>query len=879
MGTDRILTDNNFHNGVDQFPATSPAAYPVGNPKRFFLSTAHNGISGYPFDSFLNQPLAPPITIGEWTLHEANFTPEPLSGAERQYIPVFSTDNSILLAFSWADSGNKLFRLVYQVGVPIYVELREYSVTTPYEISGAQQTSNVATFDSSTQDFFFKDGGNLFVVENNNILRQYTLTSFNLSTLSLVTSYTLQGTNAHIWFKPDGTKLFSGANDAKVLYEYDLSVAWQLSSIAYNSNNVTLYNNILDLCWSDNGLFFYAWHNPARVSSGTIPNTIQMYVVNSAWDVTQFAAPTFPTQVLLDPSYTYPVYHFVLSNSGNSLYYTEPSPLTALFRRLVQVQLGTVNDIETAQGEVKYKNILDLSALYASTSISVQFLDETGVYYFYIANGDIHAHILAEPFNVGTAGSEVGSFSAAGGIGTFTFNKTGTYLYFVTYSGSPDYDDIFHQYSLTAWDLTTAVDTLNSYTLNGNDITSGMILSDDGVYLYTQRFVYPAVLKRFTLSTPFDISTMGSVIQSAITEWNRGMTIDATGTSVVAQVDSNSGGFITRQFVLNTPTDVTTLTRENVGFPSEVLNAENSAVLPTDYSYVEPNGKFLYIPCGDAFATTIYANQIIQIALTSNCSNCWKVENLAYNNNGDISANVTTPKNIDYDDIGYDAYIVDGTANFHHFTTTNKYQAVNLEFESSKDLSVDDTNLLDVVLGVPYFFNKSYPASYRYLYILGGSSNNILRYQMWGTDFTIYFALSGSFSVATQTTNPKAIAISSDGLKLWVLDGNGTIYQYTNTLAYENAWTYDTISISIPDDNDCTGLRVSIDSFNFYVTGNQNKKIYQYAMPTRATLTGATKVNEFSVASEVESANGLFVKRNGDNFQVVSQGVGAVLAR
>ena len=224
-----------------------------------------------------------------------------------------------------------------------------------------------------------------------------------------------------------------------------------------------------------------------------------------------------------------------------------------------------------------------------------------------------------------------------------------------------------------------------------------------------------------------------------------------------------------------------------------------------------------------------------------------------------------------------DAYLVGSdTGEIHRYITiTNPYQLSAFSFSSSKDISATDTTPLDIYLGYCNDFNSFNEVYLHNIFILGGQNNTIYRFQS-SDNFTFTFSLLQSFSVASQTTSPKSFIFSSGGKKLYVLASNGTIYQYSNNIAFTfNSTTFDSVTYSVTQDNDCVAIRFDRSGYNLFIAGNQNKKIYHFTLNTRWDISTASFNTEYYVGSQVNQLVGLTISPLGDNFQVVSSGVGA----
>lgn len=117
-------------------------------------------------------------------------------------------------------------------------EINEYDLSTAWDVSSSAflQNTKVNTEDDRPSGMFFKpDGTKVYVVgDTNKAIFEYDLsTAWDSSTISLVQSFSVsaQATSPRtIFFKPDGTKMYLVGDDSGAIFEYDLSTAWDVST-------------------------------------------------------------------------------------------------------------------------------------------------------------------------------------------------------------------------------------------------------------------------------------------------------------------------------------------------------------------------------------------------------------------------------------------------------------------------------------------------------------------------------------------------------------------------------------------------------------------------------------------------------------------------
>ena len=171
--------------------------------------------------------------------------PSPASAAEGQFQTsqyILSQDN-LLADVEFSTDGTKYF-IVGDSGNTI----DEFTLSVPFTMPG----TFVNSFSVGAQDIypadvaFSTDGTQMFVVGNGAIVREYTLTTgFDVSTASYSgNTFSVNAQDIYpqsIDFNTDGTKMFYTGTQTSVLYEYELSTAWDITTASY-VQNVSLYS-------------------------------------------------------------------------------------------------------------------------------------------------------------------------------------------------------------------------------------------------------------------------------------------------------------------------------------------------------------------------------------------------------------------------------------------------------------------------------------------------------------------------------------------------------------------------------------------------------------------------------------------------------------
>lgn len=156
------------------------------------------------------------------------------------------------------------------------------------------KTFSVSPTETTPTDIAFSsDGTKMYTLgDTGNGIDEWALsTAWDVTTASWTafTSTSSQDTipNA-FFFKPDGTRLWVLGDTNDRIYEYDLSTAWDITTLTYNNNNSTLSGGAANsqlnpeaMTWSSDGLSIIVYSNYLRY--------LNKFTVSSAWSLTGFS--------------------------------------------------------------------------------------------------------------------------------------------------------------------------------------------------------------------------------------------------------------------------------------------------------------------------------------------------------------------------------------------------------------------------------------------------------------------------------------------------------------------------------------------------------------------------------------------------------------
>jgi len=414
-------------------------------------------------------------------------------------------------------------------------DLNEYTLSTAWDVSSASYVRNYV-LQNACKGVWFKPDGTKFYVSSPgaDLVYQHSCsTAWNLSTASYdsVSFSTLSqdGQVSGLQFSEDGTKFFIMGINSKRVYQYSCSTAWNLSTASYSGKSFSVSGQVGSVAnyfgMSGDGTKMYA---PSV--NGTGSDVLYQYNLSTAWDIStaSYASKAFSTYgtngygmfVRQDGGGFYQVsdstdtiYQYVMG--GFSVSAQDATPEGFAFKpdgtkfymagttndRIYQYSLSTAWDLSTALYDSKNVSV----SAYATSPVGLVFKpDGTELYVpTYNPSDRIVNYTLSTPWDVSTA-TYTKYIDVSGTNDLITgldFSSDGTKM--VTCSQLLSTTNEFNSYTLsTAWDIATA--SWNSTYNLGSSSPAGLSLNDDGTKIFAK---INHSMQEFDLSTAYDVST------------------------------------------------------------------------------------------------------------------------------------------------------------------------------------------------------------------------------------------------------------------------------------------------------------------------------------------------------------------------------------
>ena len=422
----------------------------------------------------------------------------------------------------------------------------QYSLSSAWDPASAVYTGkSVAIPITRLNDaglFFKPDGTMMFTTgpQFDNVHVFDLSTAWDLSTASQSSSATIGApvTNPNsLFFKPDGTELYVYCSGTGEIHQFTLATPWDYSTRSFTASSTGVQNGALGLYFKDDGTIAYV------IKSGRV----YAYDLSTAWDISTVGS---SSNFLLVNGATNSVH---LGDNGNKLYAVFNDSNSV--RTVRSWDLTTPWDVTTATKTLPSSNF-DPRPTIASADQGIAFKPD-GTMAFIQGGGAIHEYTLSSAFDLTTA-SHVDSFAVSGSQAHFSSDG----LRFYTVGGTSVY-----QYSMSsAWDISTSslVQTLDVSAQESG--ATGVALKDDGTVLYVSGSGTDQI-HEYSLSTPWDISTNTFVSSTSITLFvTTRLVFKADGTKF--WVGERSRLY---QYALSTPWDSSTAVLEETNGDFTVL--------------------------------------------------------------------------------------------------------------------------------------------------------------------------------------------------------------------------------------------------------------------------------------------------------------------
>lgn len=555
--------------------------------------------------------------------------------------------------FEFNNDGTKMYITGYATD-----SIYQYSLSTAFDVSTATY-DNVSLDISATNPYptclkFNNDGTKLWVVSPNSTagtsesIYEYGFTTpYDLSTASYSNvniDLSSQESRPHgIDFSPDGTKMFMiGWTDDRV-FQYDLSTAWDITSLTFSKSSFVISSQDgvpKGLALNGDGTKIFI--------TGDTYNKIFIYNLSTPYDVS---------------SMTY---------SGNSIDASEGSPFQVGFNndgsRMYLLGIGSnmrqwkTAFINYALESILYNNDKDQSAGWGS-SVSItpdgstmaiggrDYSGGRGMFYVFKRSGtswsqfgnrvvasdgasnDYFAGGYTNGFGIDISGN--GNTIVAGAVGDDDNSQSmsgSVYIYENTSTSTYDVGNMVYTQRNFDFDL------LGS---NERRDAAGFAFNNDGTKLFMGDYATDAI-HQYSLSSPYDVSSavydyIGFDVSDRV-EYIYGLRFKPDGTSFYI-VDYNLDDIF--QYNLSTAWDITSASYANT------LDVSTNANNPYGFSF-KPDGTKLFVVGNNSDIIAAY-----------NLSTAWDISSASYaSENFSVTSQASNPQDVIFNSAGTKMYVL-----------------------------------------------------------------------------------------------------------------------------------------------------------------------------------------------------------------------------
>ena len=195
-----------------------------------------------------------------------------------------------------------------------FLKVVEFSLSTPWDISSLTSvySLDVSNKEGNLRQVFFKPDGSVMYITGSasDSVHSYTLsTAWDISTALYWKPYSLSAQNSFpngIFFKPDGTKMYTVNYLAHDMDEYTLSTAWDVGSAGFvrtfSLSGEGLYPR--GLFFKPDGLVMYSMDTDGDVNQYTLSTAWDISTASFLQDFSVSGEETFPNGIFFKPDGT-----------------------------------------------------------------------------------------------------------------------------------------------------------------------------------------------------------------------------------------------------------------------------------------------------------------------------------------------------------------------------------------------------------------------------------------------------------------------------------------------------------------------------------------------------------------------------------------------
>ena len=709
-----------------------------------------------------------------------------------------------------------------------------FSAATTDDLS--EGSNNLYYSDARAKDTFTASGD---ITYTKSLLETYSLSnaSFSGNFFDLASKTSGPGDLA---FNSDGTKVFVADTNDNIIFEYDLSTGFDISTASYNGNS---FDASTQLSSGAQAVTFNGDGTKMFVVSRN--NTVYEYDLSTGFDVTtaSYSGINFDTSSETNASTGI---HF--NGDGTKMFISSAGINGEVF----EYDLSTGFDLSTAS----YNGVsFDTSS--EDTDLEGVTFREDGTEMFTAGreNGEfIYKYNLSNSFDISSASYSDVKFDVSNEesiVSGVVFGLSGEKMFITGRRGEE-----INEYDTTSGtdkaEFSLDVSSLSASDLFGNKTTDSLPEGSSNLY-FTDEKAQDAV---------------GTIISGS------GRTTVTYDDAVPAITVETSDEAIQDAVFNNTLSGDQTLITVSYDDANNEVDYEVESDL-SQYSFTNVSTDDISEGSNNLYFTSSRVKDEFQaggdITYNKNLGESYDLSVASFNQSFDVSGEFDQPSGIDFNSDGTKIFVAGSNANIGgniigEYDLSTAYDISTASYNGvTFDTSGEDTNPNDVT------FNNDGTK----MFVLGNSNKNVYEYDL-STAFDISTAsYSGkSFDLSNQSTNVFGIVFNSEGTKVFIdSNDNANIYEYSLSTAFDlSSMSYTGKSFKVTsEDSFPLGIDFRDDGTEMFIVGNDNNSVYKYNLSTSFDLSTASySGTSFDVGSEDSFPVG--IKFDGDGNKLFISG-------
>ena len=775
----------------------------------------------------------------------------PFDASTRTWVDAtsISSQESNPTGIAFSSDGTKMFVVGIRGG-----DVNEYELSTPFDVSTASFVGDtpISSQESSPEGIAFSsDGTKMFVIGNSgDDVNEYKLrVPFEASTRTFVGVTSIFEENTiptDIAFSNDGAKMFVIDNQARSVNEYDLSSAYPIVVTGtYVPPPPTFASSILDMETGNLAITFLD-EIDATPAANIVPAKIHVresgtYTGGVALTATELVTTTDGTVIsfTLNAAHLKAVAAMVapeLTIAAGAVQDTSGRPIIGTFEASTRTFVGatSISEQEDTPTDIAFSS------------------DGTKMLVIGITGGDVNEYELSAPFDVSTrtwvdATSISEQETAPTGI---AFSSDGTKMFVIGYAG-----DAVYEYALSApFDASTRTFVDATQISEQETAPTGIAFSSDG----TKMFVIGDEgddVNEYELSAPFDASTRTFVDATPISAQETlptGIAFSSDGAKMFVIGDE---GDDVNEYALSAPFDASTRTFVD----ATSIRSEDS--FPTGIAFSIDGAKMFVIgdegdDVNEYALSSVYpievAGTYVQPPLTFVSSILdFTTRSLVITFSEEIDVASVVPAKIHVRESGTYTGGVTLTAGEHgtvadSATISLALNAVHLEAVAAMavpELTIDPGAVQD-------------------------TSGRLIV----GTFETSTATFVDATSISAQEIEPRGIAFSSDGAKMFVIGLRvNTVIEYDLSTPFDASTRthVDVITDILSHEILPTDVEFSSDGTKMFVIGWAGDDVNEFALSTPFDTSTAVFVDDTSISEQENKPTGIAFSSDGTKMFVI----------